>query len=274
MVRKVRNDDNIKEVTIEISSWCPLNCRHCSTWFSGHYYSLEDYAIDIDSVIDKAIEYIKSENTSIRVRFSGGEPLPFLNRTMFDKIKIECPNIVEWVVTTSGSIPIIVLEDFIKQMEGFEYKIVYRISLYGNKKRHTEITRNYICYNSIKTIEWLISHGYDVELTTPIFNFWNVFNVVIKARKYKIPVRFTKLISTPAIKAPSQRYQLLVARIMKILYRKVYLTCSLYGQCKKICEYPKSTILATTKVIGCAIDKLSNIDIDKNKGDGMSYGCL
>lgn len=252
-----------KEVTVEISNWCPLSCVHCSTWHSPGYYYLEECAIDVDNIINKAIEYIKSEKSPIRIRFSGGEPLPFLDRNIFENIKKECPKVVEWIITTSGSIPLVALENFVRSMEGFEDKIVYRISLYGNKKQHTKITRNFVSYdNSIKSLEWLTKHGEIVELTTPIFNFWNTFNVMITARKYRVPVRVAKLISTPTIKSASQRRQLLIAKIIRMLYHQIHITCSLYGQCKKVCDYPKSTIFATGKIIGCAIDKLS-----KKSGD-------
>lgn len=147
-------------------------------------------------------------------------------------------------------------------MKGFEDKIVYRISLYGNKRQHTIMTRNIVCYdNSIKTLEWLINNNYNVEFTTPIFSFKNVFNTIRTAKKYRVLVRLAKLISTPILKAPSQRYQLLVARIMRKIYGRVYLACSLYGRCKILCDYSKSTILATSKIIGCAIGKLPKNDM-------------
>lgn len=250
---------DVKEVTVELSNWCPLNCIHCSTWYTPHYYNFDEYIIDTNNVINKTIDHVRSTpNIPIRIRFSGGDPLPFLSREIFEKMKNQCPNIVEWIITTSGAIPIIKLIDFVRQMETFKDRIVYRVSLYGNKKQHTNIVRNIICYdNSIATIEWLIKNKQTVELTTPIISFWHTFNVAMIARKYKISIRVAKLINTPAIRSMSQRRQLLIAKIIKILYNRIYLTCSLYGQCKTICDYPKSTVLATGNIIGCAIDKLS-----------------
>jgi hypothetical protein len=136
--------------------------------------------------------------------------------------------------------------------------VTFRISLYGNREQHAKITRNLVCYdNSIKSIEWLICHNIPVEITTPVFGFWKVLNVIMTAKKYNVPVRLAKLIPTYTVKAPSQRDQLLIARIMKALYRNIYLTCSLYGKCGNgICDYPKSTVMATGKIIGCAISKL------------------
>lgn len=257
--------DAAKEVTVEISNWCPLDCIHCSTWYSPGYSYLNECIVGVDNIIDITIRHIRSTpNIPIRVRLSGGEPLPFLDRKIFEKMKEECPNITEWVITTSGSIPIIALEDFVRKMEKFEDKIIYRISLYGNKEQHTKVTRNFVSYdNSIRTIEWLASHGQNIEITTPIFGFGNTFNVVMVARKYRVPIRVAKLIGTPIIKPMSQKRQLLVAKINKILYNKIYLTCSLYGQCKNICDYPKSTVFATGKIIGCAVDKLSGIKTSK-----------
>lgn len=65
------------------------------------------------------------------------------------------------------------------------------------------------------------------------------------------------MISTPTVRSASQKRQLRIAKIMKILYRQIHITCNLYGDCKRRCDYPKSTIFATGKIIGYAIDKLS-----------------
>lgn len=250
--------DTAREVTVEISNFCILNCIHCSTWYSPDYYCIDSYVTDTDNVINKTIEHIKSEKGPIRIRFSGGEPLLFLDIGMFKKIKRGCPNVTEWIVNTSGSIPLMIIKNFVRDMEGFEDIVVYRISLYGNKIQHTKITRSLVSYNnSIKTIEWLLKNGQIVELTTPIFSFYHLFNVMLTARKYGVPIRVTKLIGTPTVVSTSQKRQLCIAKIMKIFYHQIYLTCSLYGDCKRRCDYPKSTVLATGKIIGCAIDKMS-----------------
>ena len=60
-------------------------------------------------------------------------PLPFLNREIFEKMKKECSNIKEWIITASGFIQTIKLQDFVEQMKGFEDLKTNRISLYGNK---------------------------------------------------------------------------------------------------------------------------------------------
>lgn len=251
---------DLLEVTIEVTNWCPLNCIHCSTRYSPHYEG-EEYNVDIDKVVDDAIKYIKTLNTPIRIRFSGGESLPFLGKKIFRKLKENCPNIKEWIITVSGATPVLITHTLIAALKektddlGIN-NLIFRISIYGNKKQHTEVTRNFVAYeNSITNIEWLLDKNIRVELTSPIFGFWNTINVIRLARKYKVPVRLAKLISTPAIKSKDQKDQLKIAKIAKLLYKETYITCSLYG-CEATCDYPKSTVLATGEIIGCAIDKM------------------
>jgi hypothetical protein len=252
------------EVTIELSTMCPYSCQHCSTWFSSYYDKDSDgetNELSVEKVIDIAIEYIKGlKGIPVVVRFSGGEPMIFLETQIFVKVLKECDNISGWIIATSGAMS---FKDKFKSYNtnfGGVKNLSYRMSLYGNKEEHTLIMRNYEAFDYlIENADILKNANIPFEFSTPIFFPSGVYHAVQIGKQFGVPVRLFRLLATPNVEPLHQVKQLWISRCAHLLYKKAYLTCSLYGECKTRCAYPKATVLATGKIIGCAMYKMKNM---------------
>ena len=254
----------MKEITIELTSECPLRCVHCSTKNSPFYNKSID--LDTDKLITIAKNIIdKDPKSKYRVRFSGGEPMLVLEQRHFNVLNW-CKNIKEFVINTSGY-------EGIKKFNVQNASIMYRFSVYGNKSQHEGITLVKTYRRLIRSIEDAIQMGYKVEFTSPVMQMKNILNIIELAKKYNnIPIRLAKEIwynfgtagikgniYNNIVKSDCER-QLKIAEKCKKIYPFINISCSLYGECHKLCQYPKITILANGKLIGCAVEKTGNLD--------------
>ncbi len=83
----------IKEITLEITQYCPHNCEYCSTKATKE----RKHLMDMDLIID----FIRKENPDI-INISGGEPLShpdFYSILKYCKEKIGEDNV--WVYTNA-----------------------------------------------------------------------------------------------------------------------------------------------------------------------------
>jgi MoaA/NifB/PqqE/SkfB family radical SAM enzyme len=244
----------IKEITVEIGTECPLNCLHCSTRLSPLYKSVNNWHPDI--LVETANKVIKDDPMSeYNIRFSGGEPMKFLQQKHFDML--ELPNVRDLIITTSGYLGI---EDF--DLDYFNEHIIYRFSLYGNKKQHDMMTNTPGSYiRLLSSLEEAQSLGLRTELTTPITSMSMLLNVADVAYNHnKIPIRVARLVKyRNANDVASIEHQLLLAKELQSIYHNVDITCSLLNPtgCNplKSCSDRKITVLATGKIIGCAVEK-------------------
>jgi len=294
----------IKEITIEMTNECPLECLHCSTKNSPFYVKgIEKYKKEYEEEIktadtlEKHIEVIskwnniyrknfdiksddlssdqliqiakdivdKDKKSNYRIRFSGGEPMLILEQRHFNVLN-RCKNIKEFIINTSGY-------EGIKKFTVEKATIRYRFSVYGNKIQHEHMTVVRTYNRLIRSIEEAIKMGYDVDFTCPVFEKSNVMNVIELAKKYNNrPIRLAKDIwysfGTVGIKGDIYdsivhndcKRQLTIAEECKKIYPLIDITCSLHGECHVMCDYPKLTVLATGKIIGCAVEKQGCID--------------
>lgn len=243
----------VTEITIEVTDKCPLRCVICSTRNSPLYENSE--ILSIDELIKKALDIVNSNlRTLYRIRFSGGEPLLALEEEHITPFT-NCLNVREIIVNTSGYLGIKMLPS-----------VKYRFSLYGNKQQHEGITLTEGSYDKlIESLESALYHGYDVDLTTPIFDKEYLTNVIEVAKKHDLWIRIAREIyygEFPLIKYDDNMLMQLsikshrdVAIWGKSVYPKINITCSLFGKCNELCDYPKISILANGKIIGCAIEK-------------------
>ena len=159
-----------KELTIELSYRCPLECIHCSSVnIPGELTKLK---------IFDSIEKVKPDF----LRISGGEPLvhDLENLGIFESgLKI--------IMQTTGIGETRYLTDF-------DIEVV-RFSIYGNKKFHNYITQRCSYDTTIKVLEDCIDRSNsEVQLTTPIFRKNPLNDVINLAENLGVSVRIAKLL--------------------------------------------------------------------------------
>lgn len=160
-----------KELLLEISYACNFKCIHCSSVGCPDKIELSE--------LDR-FRFVIDEIDSVRI--SGGEAL--LNSDLIDYVNYFYDRGVKVILQTNGLMKI--PPDIYNKL----HKIY--LSLYSNNERQSFITGNIFSYDAcIKRIEQYSN----IVLCSPIFSLTDSLNLVVIAKKYDLPIRFTSLIN-------------------------------------------------------------------------------
>ena len=212
-----------KELLLEISYDCNLNCLHCSS--VNCFGKIEVSDLDgFDSII-KEIDI---------VRLSGGEAL--LNHDLIDYVDYFYDRGIKIILQTNGSIEIPV--DVYNKLH-----MIY-LSLYSNEQTHNFITRNDYsfkdCIDKIKRYS-------NIVLCSPMFSIYNSINLIEIAMKYDLYIRFTSLLNHGKCNfAEPIESQIAFYNLVSKQWDKIIPHCSLTGECdmdNKFVIKPDLTVL-------------------------------
>jgi|LSQX01.1.fsa_nt_gb radical SAM protein with 4Fe4S-binding SPASM domain len=150
------NKSRLKEIKIEVTQKCPLNCLHCSSE-SNISKTLELTESQVSSVIDEASELGVEE-----IVFSGGEPLIWSH--LPEMIKKSHNYSIHGVVYTTG-IPLINQDDLLNKLLAYGLKKTV-VSIFGaTASSHEFITRTSGSFSgTIRAIDAMVSKNIDVDI--------------------------------------------------------------------------------------------------------------
>lgn len=229
-----------KELLLEISYKCNLNCIHCSS-------------VGIDSDCKIKIEDIPKlvnlDEIEI-VRISGGEPL--LNEDLLDYAKYFYDNDVRVVLQTNGTCQI-------------KDEIYYNVdeiwfSLYGNEVIHNSITMSKSYKDLIENIDYSSFNVEDIVIQSPVFNRLQIESVISEMEKISetigddLKLRLFALLNQGRcnIALPLEE-QIGIANKIKNRYSNIDITCSLD---ESKCNYENKLVLKPDgSLINCASHK-------------------
>ncbi len=228
-----------KELLLELSYNCNLNCIHCSSIECKDKLNLDQVKEILKDVIND-IEY---------VRISGGEPL--LNKDLPCYINWFKENNVRIILQTNGTLIKSLNTELLSNINEFW------ISLYGGYDIHDFITCN-VSYN--KTLYFIknIMEKNKVIIQSPVFNISQMKSLSVQMKELNLPLRLFSLLNHgKCTMALLIEEQIELAELMKDLYKKTVITCSLD---KSKCNFENKLVLKPDgKLFNCASHKQNKI---------------
>lgn len=226
------NTTKNKELLLEISYKCNLNCIHCSS--IGINPKCKIKIKDIAKLVN--LDEIGS------VRISGGEPS--LVPDLLEYIKFFKDRNIKMILQTNGT------------DSNIWHKNIDEIwiSLYGSEDIHDFITMKNIYSQVIETINALKDYTDNIVIQSPIFNDYQLWSVMRESDRLDLKLRLFALLNQGRCRfAFSIDEQKRIYHNNKETYNNVELTCSLDD---KKCDYESKLVLKPDgSLFNCASHK-------------------
>ncbi len=222
----------IKELTLEVSHFCPSECGFCSS-----KNCIFDIGEDVRLSKEDVAHFIDKFNPEA-IRWSGGEPFAYLDEKWIDLVD----DGIEQRVTTCARYTQEISDECLRGLDEI------RVSVYDCPRKHNEIVGSEFAFKDVLNFVARVRRlGIEPILTSPILSERQLRDVEVVSDALDLELRLTGLVPAGGWKRPN---------ISNLRQRTEWMdaTCSLG---RNECGWDdKRLVLPNGEVIHCATEKL------------------